>query len=402
MKSFAEISWFDYHKQYFQNIRQEILSNGKDYILKVDEEEYIKYLVDKYSIEQLKILTESEHIGEPRKSREWRKDMFGSDYESDVFTFTVRYNFTGHPELFKVQPNPCTWSSYEILVNNSTVSFSFKIFKQDPAEFQRAKSDCYSQAFANLPALNKNIVEITNNFEHTVRSLFLQEKSKHKNENDFYSAINIKVNPNTTSVFTAPTIKKKDIPQPNISNKIEFSSVPTMSQVMYYDILKVIYDSGKNMEKKPALYVNKDEEGLRDQFLFVLETRYVGITATGETFNRSGKTDIILKFADDGSNLFVAECKFWHGAIEFHKAISQLFDRYLTWSDSKVALIFFVQNQNFSNTIDTILDEAAKHPYFKKFTGKRGDSSFSYVFHLPQDKEKDVQLEIMAFHYDKK
>jgi hypothetical protein len=164
----------------------------------------------------------------------------------------------------------------------------------------------------------------------------------------------------------------------------------------------VIYDSGKNMEKKPALYINKDEEGLRDQFLFVLETRYVGTTATGETFNRNGKTDIILKFADDGSNLFVAECKFWHGATEFQKAISQLFDRYLTWRDSKVALILFVQNQNFTNTIDTMLDEATKHPYFKKFIGKRGDSSFSYLFHLSQDNEKNVQLEIMAFHYDKK
>jgi len=62
-----------------------------------------------------------------------------------------------------------------------------------------------------------------------------------------------------------------------------------MSTEMYNDVLKVIYDSGKNMEKKTALYKGKDEEGLRDQFLFVLETRYEGTTATGETFNRSGK-----------------------------------------------------------------------------------------------------------------
>ena len=48
------------------------------------------------------------------------------------------------------------------------------------------------------------------------------------------------------------------------------------------------------MEKKPALYKGKDEEGLRDQFIFVLETRYLSTTATGETFNRSGKTDILL------------------------------------------------------------------------------------------------------------
>lgn len=90
-----------------------------------------------------------------------------------------------------------------------------------------------------------------------------------------------------------------------------------MATNMYHDVLKVIYDSGKGMERKPKLYIGKDEEGLRDQFLYVLETRYVGITATGETFNSIGKADIILKYANDGSNLFVAECKFWHGGKGF-------------------------------------------------------------------------------------
>jgi len=174
-----------------------------------------------------------------------------------------------------------------------------------------------------------------------------------------------------------------------------------MSVLMYDDILKVIYDFGKSMERKPSTYIGKDEESLRDQFLLILETRYNGITATGETFNCGGKTDIILKYANDGSNLFVAECKFWHGTVEFHKAISQLFDRYLTWRDSKVTLMVFVDNKDFSNVIDTIKVEANKHPYYLKSVGNRGETSFSYHYHLPNDKNKIVLLEIMAFHFIK-
>jgi hypothetical protein len=120
------------------------------------------------------------------------------------------------------------------------------------------------------------------------------------------------------------------------------------------------------MEKKPALYKDKDEEGLRDQFLFILETRYEGISATGETFNKKGKTDIILKYTADNTNLFVAECKFWKGASEFHQAIYQLFDRYLTWRDSKVALILFVQNRDFTKVLEIVNAESEKHEYFKK------------------------------------
>ena len=169
---------------------------------------------------------------------------------------------------------------------------------------------------------------------------------------------------------------------------------------MYDDILKVIYELGKSMEKKPSTYQHKDEEGIRDQFLLVLETRYDSTTASGETFNKKGKTDIILKYSKDGSNLFVAECKFWHGPSEFHKAISQLFDRYLTWRDSKAALILFVTNNDFSKVIETIKNESLKHPYFEKSIGKRGETSFSYLFHLPQDKDKKVCFEIIAFHFD--
>lgn len=281
------------------------------------------------------------------------------------------------------------------------MSTDFKLNKQDPQEFQQKKMEMQRNAFANLDNINAEARTWNSNLEQAVRSHFLQEKSKFKEENDFFSTINVKVNENTKSIFTAPTIRKKAITQPEIQKNKEFSSEPTMSKEMYSDVIKVIYDSGKSMEKKPALYVGKDEEGLRDQFLFVLETGYEGTTATGETFNRGGKADIILKFADDGSNLFIAECKFWHGSSEFLKAISQLFDRYFTWRDSKVAIIMFSKNKDFSNVLNTIKNDVSNHEYFTKYIGDKGESSFSYEFHLPQDIEKKVEVEIMAFHFDK-
>ncbi len=404
MRSFSEIHWLDFPKTYFETIRQEILSNGKDYILKVDEDEYVKYLVEKYTIESLSVLTESEHISEPTKSTEMVYDMFGREVSATVLYFTITYNFTGHAGLFKVKPNPSGLVSHEINVNthNSTVSFNVKLLNQNPEEFKQLKARSYSDAFFNIKNLNTNVEEMNRTFEQDVRNVFITEKNKYKKENDFYAAINVKVNPNTTSVFTAPTIKKRIIPQPDVPKGKELNSVPTMSSEMYNDVLKVIYDSGKGMEKKPSLYQNKDEEGLRDQFLFILETRYVGTTATGETFNKGGKTDIILKYANDGTNLFIAECKFWHGSSEYLKAITQLFDRYLTWRDSKVAVILFVQNQSFSDVLETIQKDTSTHPYYTKDIGKRGESSFSYLFHLPQDKNKPVEVEIMAFHYHQK
>lgn len=404
VKSFCEISSYDFTRQLTDKIKSEIEGKGKEYILGVDEEEYKNFLMDKYSLEPLTIDYNSETIDEPTISKEWLEDRFYREkYQAEVFNFTIRYNFTGSSVLFKVQPSTWSMTAAEIYVDEqrNTVSFSFKLYRKDPEEFKKTKNDYQSRAFANLGNTNQEAVSWMNSLSGTVNSLFEQTKNKYLQENDFFAAINVKVNKDTTSVFTAPTVKKKVVPQPTVSKNKEFSSEPMMAKEMYDDILKVIYDLGKSMEKKPSTYQGKDEEGIRDQFLLVLETRYDSTTATGETFNKGGKTDIILKYAKDGSNLFVAECKFWHGASEFHKAISQLFDSYLTWRDSKAALILFVTNKDFTNVIETIKNEAVKHPYFLKLVGNRGETSFTYHFRLPQDRDKIVYFEIITFHYDK-
>ncbi len=405
MRAFNQVQFYDFEERIYQDIVNEIQSKGKDYLLRVDESEFKTYLYEKFSLAPLSIDYTSELIGPPSVSKEVvQNEVSGREgYQVEVYTFIVQYNFQGDANLFKVQPSARTLASYDIVVNEQigSVSYSFKMHKQDPQEFNRLKRQAQTSAFCNLENVNQNVQYLNDNLPKVVARELQKAKDKYIKENDFFAAINIKVNQDTQSVFTAPTIKKKIIPQPKPQNTKEFSSEPMMSSEMFRDILRVVYDSGKNMEKKPALYKDKDEEGLRDQFLFVLETRYEGTTASGETFNRCGKTDILLRYAADSSNLFVAECKFWHGASEFGAAISQLFDRYLTWRDSKAALLMFVRNKDFSSVLNTIEEEAKKHSCFKKAVGKRGESSFSYLFCLPQDINKIVHFEIMAFHYDR-
>lgn len=401
MKAFYEITWFDFEKSHINQIKDEIRSQKKEYILSVDEETFIEYIYQKYALEPIKILTDSEHISEPHKRIESVPDWRGVLYNTETYTFTIQYNFTGTADLFKVQPTPYRMITHDISVNGvrNTVSFSFRMIDKNPEEFQQKKQSAYNNAFANIDDLNGNVNKLMNELRHNIQDYFNRIKSELKSENDFFAAINVKVNEQTSSVFSVPTIKKKIIPQAPIAAQQEFSSSPTMSKKMYDDILKVIYDLGKAIEKKPTLFKGKDEEALRDQFVLMLETRYVGITSTGETFNKNGKTDILLKYADDGTNVFIAECKIWKGAKKYGEAINQLFDRYLTWRDSKVAIILFVQNKDFTSVLTEIESATKAHTYYSKNAGKRGESSFSYIFHLPDDTAKEVFLEVIAFNY---
>jgi hypothetical protein len=151
----------------------------------------------------------------------------------------------------------------DIYVDDSTqiVSFKIKVYKKDVAAFNKTKDEIFGRAFANLNNANQIVTDWNKRLPGIINQHFNSLKKKYMEENDFFSAIYVKIDSETTSVFTAPTFKRKIVPQPKISQNKEFSSEPMMANKMYTDILKVIYDLGKSMERKPSTYQNKDEEG---------------------------------------------------------------------------------------------------------------------------------------------
>jgi hypothetical protein len=401
IKSFNECSIYQFQESQKQSIQTTIESLDKDFILYVDEQQYIDSLASRYFFEPIELDISSEYIPEPRPVSINQTERMGREYIAEGYQFWVTYKFSGNGEVFKIHPTTWTITSRQIYLDprTNTVSFTFQIFSLNPVEYEREKKSCFDQAFKNIGNANKDMQAWNSQLPGLIRTIFTNRKEKLLKENSFFQQIGITVNKEAANIFSVPTVKKKVIPIPTVIKK-EYNSEPGLSNEIYDDILMTVNSIGKILEKKPAIYRDKVEEEIRDYFVSFLETRYEGATATGETFNQEGKTDILVKFAKDGSNLFVAECKVWHGASEMHNAIDQLL-KYLTFRDSKTALVLFVKNLDFTSTLETIQREVPLHPHYVKSMGKRDDSSFSYIFSLPQDKNKHFQLEVISFHFHK-
>ncbi|MBX8827723.1 hypothetical protein HBA93_19140, partial [Ochrobactrum sp. SFR4] len=115
------------------------------------------------------------------------------------------------------------------------------------------------------------------------------------------------------------------------------------------------------MERSPSSFATMQEEDIRQHFLVQLNGHYEG-KATGETFNAEGKTDILVR--DEGRNIFIAECKFWRGDKGFSDTIDQLLG-YLSWRDTKTAIMVFNRNKDMSNVLSKIRSLTESHPLFK-------------------------------------
>ncbi len=168
---------------------------------------------------------------------------------------------------------------------------------------------------------------------------------------------------------------------------------PTLADADYSEILNVLENMSLVMERNPGPFERIKEEFVRDMFLVSLNGLYEG-AATGETFNYTGKTDILIR--EKGKNIFIAECKFWKGAASFSRTIDQLFD-YLSWRDSKTAILVFVRNVAPSTVIEQIPGLLSGHKAFKRSAETGLETRHRAIMRHPTDPERELTLTVMTF-----
>ena len=172
-----------------------------------------------------------------------------------------------------------------------------------------------------------------------------------------------------------------------------FTPEPALAREDYEEILRIMKSMVQVMELSPHAFRDMGEEDLRTHFLVQLNGRFSG-QATGETFNFQGKTDILIRTA--GKNVFIAECKFWKGETGFLATVDQLFS-YLSWRDTKAAILMFNRNNDFSAVLEKIRDIVPRHPSFKRELGKADETTFRYVLAQPNDSSREIAVTVLAF-----
>jgi hypothetical protein len=392
--------------QYFltieQSIRSEIESKSRQYILSVDEGSFISGLVEKYKIATLRLgLEPSEQSVIPAGVKSFSES--GSTKYSEAYEIKIKYDFSGEWTLFKVRPmqaisNLQQPESRDIFVKarDKQVCYTVETFHTDIDKAKKELLFQYKIAFQNLDILNKEVELWNSGLREKIYGWFVTHKQKMTQEDAFISALSIRVDPATKEIFDVAPVSIAIVPQPVVEPD-QHETAFRLTHEIYKDVIKVLNTVGQAMEKRPSLHIDKGEDAIRDILLLFLETRYIGTTATAETFNRKGDADIVLKHADSAANLFVAECKIWHGEAKLLEAISQLFDRYLTTRDAKVAVLVFVREKSFTEISKKAQEAVTRHDYFVATNGTHGSTSFSYIFRLPHDPNKQVFMELILF-----
>lgn len=271
------------------------------------------------------------------------------------------------------------------------INSSIEMSKKYTTEERETFGNPYLKVYLRDRSKNEEIANFINNLQSVKKANVTENKEK---DITVYPAKTFSIEEMKSEIDIAlDSYLSKGVHDPIFEDVVQ-----KLSNKGYDDILLQIRNYGRNLEKYKNLYEKFDEEGFRDFFLPHLNLISKSLSASGETFNKIGKTDILIQ-DESGLNVFIAECKLWKGESQLSDAVDQLLERYVTWHDEKVALIVFNKDmKNFTELLRKAPSKLTSHKNFEKFIGATSDNSFRFVFRHPDDESRKIELELIIFN----
>lgn len=401
---FTGASVLDVLPDQMRQIREKIQSLSPDYVLNASEEDLITSISTEYRLDTPILEEDRIHVdyGEQQIDVSGDPMRYFIDRSRPFYIAGTRVTFilpfSGEKNILAIQPQNFTFSTGRTAAEivGSEIHFTYAAENLSGQEAKRSFENELVLIRQNLRNLESALDRHNSELVPFIRAQIQQRKDKLLSDANLVAAIGfpIKKRDDAPTTYAIPVQRSKPRIERPVVSPGPFKPEPALSTEDYDAILGIIRNMVRVMEQSPKAFEKMGEEDLRTHFLVQLNGQYEG-KATGETFNFQGKTDILIR--DEGRNIFIAECKFWAGEKQFLETIDQLLS-YLSWRDTKAAVLVFNRNLNFTEVINKIAEGTPKHANYKRFTAKLDESSFRYVFHQPNDNNRELTLTVLAFN----
>ncbi len=391
-----------------ENIREQIDALGNEYVLKVPPTELEEYFIEQGLTTPLVLHTDGYYIEDQSGTRidvshDPRRFVIpGERAEVQGTRIEIAIPFEGDSDLWQIQPSSYFMRSppeIEILQDRIKIPFTFPDDSADAEALKRSIDDEVEYFAKMVDNLARDVENHNNAVRRLVPDALKQKRDKAKGATGAVAALGIPIKRrDKPATFTVPATRRPAPTRRPTASAEPYKPEPTLDEAEYEHILKVMRSMSLVIERNPRSFAGLDEEAIRDHFLLQVNGHYRG-GATGETFNASGKTDILIREGD--RNVFIAECKFWRGAKSFSAAIDQ-FLQYLTWRDSKCALLIFNRNQDSTAVRTKMHEMVTERAEYRRTVKTEPDGDSRYIFVKESDPEREVIITTQLYDVPKK
>ena len=384
---------------YQKKLSEEIHETDRNTILQASLNDLAAHFVSKYFLDVPRLRREEAHVLDPQdtkidvshdRTRYFREP---GPYYVPGTLFTLVVPFDGDPDLFALQPSTFSMSGIRGRVQNGALVFQHQRLDQDGAAVKGDFDSRLGQVESHLETQRRDVQEWNSKLSETVRTLIEARKKKILDSLNLTESLGYPLKRRSAETYPVPVARKRVVIQMPTATNASYVPEPALAMQVYEDILQVVSSLSVMMERSPSAFASMGEEHLRDHILVILNGQFEG-QASGETFNRSGKTDILIR--EKNRNLFIAECKFWDGPKSLTGAIDQVLS-YTCWRDTKVAVIVFNRRKDISSVLAAVPKTATEHPCCKRQLEYKAEGGFRFVFGQKDDRNRELLLTVLVF-----
>jgi hypothetical protein len=303
----------------------------------------------------------------------------------------VRERFEGDPAVFSYQPSQFTFNPPRGIVVGDEVAVVVELPSDslDPERLKGMVDGTFSTIEKYLAWAASDVRGFNNGLAAQVRSGLQARLTRVQQGRNIESILGIPIGRRQDA---SPTLAI-DVPRRMLGGTQPAAARPPSSRVepfitddSYQDIVRFLGSIRRLIERLPETFSPLPEEALRDILLLILNNQFG--SATGESFSRKGKTDILIATPD--GPVFITECKIWNGKAAFTRAVSQLLG-YLVWRDTKAALVVFVRQANITSVTQQAVTALQQHGAFVR-EAPAIDGDPVVVLHHPGDYQRLVRV----------
>jgi hypothetical protein len=377
-----------------RNMGGEIQGLDPDRLLNTPVDDLVAYFAQKYRIEVPTLHRDQALLDEPRETYQEVND-YGRQIRIPSTLIKLTVPFDGEKDMFYVRPSTFDTAPPRAAVTSDGVVLELVIRSSEQDQVKNTLNRALDDIERYLGWQRPTIEAFNANLAGQARQAIEARRARLLQDRNLVSGLGFAVKPRAGApqTYAAPQARRKIEPKLPPASSTPFKPEPVLQEQHYQHILNVIDNMTVVMERSPTAFAEMGEEDIRQHYLVQLNGHFEG-AATGETFNHQGKTDILIRV--DGKNIFIAECKFWRGEKQFIETVDQILS-YLSWRDTKAAIILFNRNKDFSQVLAKIKEAMAARQHRKHGPKVESETRFRYVFGNPSDHSREIILTVVAF-----
>ncbi len=258
-----------------------VANRDADALLTTPVDDLVDDLVEQYRVEPIELLIdEMEQLptGEAKFDISQDRSRLIHDRSRPFYVtgsvVSVAIPFTGDAWLFKLRPSSCVMADSHATVRESELVIDYAGLQPTQEQVKRGIDSQVEVIRRNVEHARVQVAEFNERLPGSARTAVERRREKLLHDRGLEGALGVRVRRRGDAPRPVPVQRKRIKPSRLRPTTGRYEDEYRIDDALYEEIIEIITNMSRSIERSPTTFAKLNEEGLRDHFLLQLNGTY--------------------------------------------------------------------------------------------------------------------------------